>query len=375
MDNQPSRTLVEAHRLLAFIYFAGAEADRAWTSEETAALYEFLEQRAAGLTREQSVAIAQEAYAWLRGVEGDEARLRVIEEKVPEVMAHLTAQERTAILDDLLELLQSDEKVGRAERSMFVRVKAALLGQARTDLPELRLIACMCKMLGQVDGKYDAPERAKTRAILAGRAPEATRRQLRETIEQAEAWYDAARSDEERLARLEQGASALHWTLNTRERNDLLVELMALASASNGPQVEEGAVVRAIRRSLVRTVRREELRLLAFIYFTVADADRSWTNEETVALYELLEQHAGELSREECVAIAQEAYRWIVELDGTERRLAVLAEKAPHALAHLSPLARDELIDHTYALAKTDRRLARAETAVLEKIRQIVLAV
>lgn len=374
MDHQPSPSLVEAHRLLAFIYFACAEADRTWTSEETALLYEFLEQHAGGLTREQSVAAAQEAYEWVQRVEGNDARLRVIEEKAPQALAHLTAQERSALLDEAIELMHTDEKVSRAEQSMFMRLKRALLGEARADLPELRLIACMCQMLGHVDGKYDAPELAKTRTILSARAPKATKRQIRETIEQAGEWYAAARSDEERLARLEQEASALHWTLNTCERNDVLVDLMALASASNGPQVEEGTVVRSIRHSLVRTVKREELRLLAFIYFTIAEADGERSSAETAALYELLEQHAGALLREECVAIAEEANRWIAELPDTDRRLAVLAEKAPHALAHLSPLERDELLDRTYALAKTDRRIARAETRVLERIRQIVLA-
>lgn len=374
MDNQPSRSLVEAHRLLAFIFFACAEADREWTNEETALLYEFLEQRAGGLTREQSVAIAQEAYGWLTEVEGADARLRVIEEKVPRTLAHLTAEERGALLDDLLELVETDAKVGRAERTMLARIKRALLGEPRTDLPELRLIACMCTMLGYIDGEYDAPEVAKTRTILAARAPGATRRQIRETIEQAGEWYAAAQSDEERLARLEQEASALRWTLNTCERNEVLVDLMALASASHGPAIEEGAVVRAIRTSLVRTVKREELRLLAFTYFTIADADRTWTSEETAALYELLEQHAASLPREEYVAIAREAYSWIADIEGTERRVAVIAEKAPHALAHLTALERDELLDAAYALAKTDRRLARTETMVLEQIRRIVLA-
>lgn len=375
MENQPSRSLVEAHRLLAFIYFSCAEADRAWTNEETVLLYDFLEQRAGGLTREQSVAIAQEAYQWLLGVEGNEARLRVIEAKVPEAMAYMTPQERTAIVDDLLEILHADAKVSRAERSMLVRIKQALLGEARTELPELRLVAYMCQLLGRVDGMYDAPELARTRSILSEREPRATRRQIRETIEQAGAWYEAARSDEERLERLEQEASALHWTLNTRERNDVLVDLISLASASGGPQVEEGTVVRTIRKSLVRTVKREELRLIAFIYFTIADADGTWANEETVALYGLLERHAGEMMRDACVGLAQEAYHWIREIQGTERRLAVLAEKATHALAHLSPVERDELLDRTYALAKTDKRLARAETQVLEKIREIVLSV
>lgn len=374
MDNQPSRTLVEAHRLLAFIFFACADADREWSNEETALLYEFLEQRADGLTREQSVTIAQEAYRWLAETEGNEARLRVIEAKVPQALAHLTAEERRELLDDLLELVLTDTKIGGAERSMLQRIKRALLGEPRTDLPELRLIACMCQMLGHIDGEYDAAELAKTRTILAARAPRATRRQIRETIEQAGEWYAAAQSDEERLERLEQAASSLHWTLNTVERNDVLVDLMALASASHGPAVEEGAVVRAIRTSLVRTVHREELRLLSFIYFTIADADRTWTNEETAALYEMLERHAETLPREEYVAIAREAFRWISDIEGTDRRIAVIAEKAPHALAHLTPLERDELLDNTYALAKTDRRLARTETVVLERIRRIVLA-
>ena len=54
---------------------------------------------------------------------------------------------------------------------------------------------------------------------------------------------------------------------------------------------------------------REAHRLLAFIYFTCAEADASWVNEETFVLYEFLERQAGELTREESVALAQEAYQ------------------------------------------------------------------
>ena len=77
--------------------------------------------------------------------------------------------------------------------------------------------------------------------------------------------------------------------------------------------------------------------------------------------------------------------RWCYEREDLPAMLKTLATDGTTSMvlyrlmqasrrAHLSPLERDELLDHTYALAKTDRRLARAETAALEQIRQIVLA-
>ena len=105
----PATLAAEAHRLLAFIYFACAEADGAWTNEETIALYDFLAEEAGDLGREQSTALAREAFDWLAGVAGNEARLRVIEDQAPRLLGHLSHDDRTRVLDNLLEL-----EIGRA---------------------------------------------------------------------------------------------------------------------------------------------------------------------------------------------------------------------------------------------------------------------
>lgn len=373
-DTAASATLAaEAHRLLAFIYFACAEADGVWTNEETIALYDFLAAHAGDLGREQSVAIAREAFDWLAGVDGNEARLRVIEEHVPRTFAHLPGEARSELLDDLIELAQADGKLSRDEAAMHARIRRALLGPASTtDLPELRLIAFIFQLLAHADGRVDSDEVGKIRALLRARAPKATKRQIRETIEQAAAWYHAAQSDDARIAHLERAAAALHWTLNSRERNDLLVELIGIASADGNAETVEGDLVRKIRGALVRQLRDEELRLLAFIYFTCADADGDWTNQETLALYEFLERESSGLPRDRSVALAQEAYQWLLGVPDLDARLAVLDDRVPHALAHLSELEREEVITNLLDLARTDHGVTATEQRVRDRIRALL---
>lgn len=369
----PATLAAEAHRLLAFIYFACAEADGAWTNEETIALYDFLAEEAGDLGREQSTALAREAFDWLAGVAGNEARLRVIEDQAPRLLGHLSHDDRTRVLDNLLELADADGARSRDEAAMHARIRRALLGPASTtDLPELRLIAFMFQLLAHADGRVDSNEVGKIRALLRARAPRATKRQIRETIEQASAWYDAAKTDAERIALLERAAASLHWTLGAAERNDLLVELIAIASADGNAEIAEGNLVRTIRAVLVRSLRDEELRLLAFIYFTCADADGEWTSEETLALYEFLERESHGLARERSVALAQEAYQWLLGVPGLDARLAVLDEKIPHALAHLSELEREEVIVNLLDLARTDHGVTAAEQRVRDRVRALL---
>lgn len=369
----PATLAAEAHRLLAFIYFACAEADGAWTNEETIALYDFLAEEAGDLGREQSTALAREAFDWLAGVAGNEARLRVIEDQAPRLLGHLSHDDRTRVLDNLLELADADGARSRDEAAMHARIRRALLGPASTtDLPELRLIAFIFQLLAHADGRVDSNEVGKIRALLRARAPTATKRQIRETIEQASAWYDAARSDDERIALLERAAASLHWTLGAAERNDLLVELIAIASADGNAEIAEGNLVRTIRAVLVRSLRDEELRLLAFIYFTCADADGDWTNQETLALYEFLERESHGLARERSVALAQEAYRWLLGVPGLDARLAVLDEKIPHTLAHLSELEREEVITNLLDLARADHGVTATEQRVRDRVRALL---
>lgn len=245
----------DAHRFLAFIYFAFAEADASWTNEETFTLYEFLERQAGDLTREQSVALAQEAFGWISGVEGNEARLRVIEEKAPELLGHLDGAARQALLDSFRVLARADGEVSADERSMQARISRAVLG---------------------------APSRP------------------------------ALKLDD------------------------------------------------------------ESLRMAAFVYFTCAEADQSWTNEETFALYSFLEKQSGDGSPERSVALAQEAYQRILGVEGNAARLAVIREEGPRALAALSEAQRRALLDNLLELAKSDGKVTRAERSVYDTVRQIL---
>lgn len=242
-----------------------------------------------------------------------------------------------------------------------------------TDVsPELRLIAFVFLMLAGADGRVAAGEIGRIRSLLRARAPGLGDAQLDATLDQAAAWYDAAATDDERLAQLGRAAAGLHWTLRSRERNDLLVELIGIASADGNAEVVEGALVRQIRAALVHTLREEELRLLAFLYFTCADADGAWTNQETVRLYEYLENESTGLPRDRVIALAQEAYEWIQSVPGTEARLAVLDERIPRAFAHLSPLERDELLFRLLDLARADGHVSEAEQQVRDRVRTLL---
>ena len=136
----PAPLAAEAHRLLAFIYFACAEADGAWTNEETIALFDFLAAETGDLDREQSTALAREALDWLAGVPGNEARLRVIEDQAPRLLGHLAHGDRERLLDNLLELANADGTLSRDETAMHARLRRVLLGPASTT--DLRACAC-----------------------------------------------------------------------------------------------------------------------------------------------------------------------------------------------------------------------------------------
>lgn len=115
-------------------------------------------------------------------------------------------------------------------------------------------------------------------------------------------------------------------------------------------------------------------RLIAFIYFTCAAADADWQNQETVALYELLEAHAEGRTREQSVALAQEAYQsWLALADQAARVRHIEAEAG--ALAHLTHAQRDHLFDDIRGLFRTDGEVTRPEVALLKDLREIVRAV
>ncbi len=88
--------------------------------------YEFLERESHGLARERSVALAQEAYQWLLGVPGLDARLAVLDEKIPHALAHLSELEREEVIVNLLDLARTDHGVTAAEQRVRDRVRALL---------------------------------------------------------------------------------------------------------------------------------------------------------------------------------------------------------------------------------------------------------
>lgn len=257
MHEDSLSTTREAHRLLAFIYFTCAEADASWVNEETFALYEFLEQQAGGLSREESVALAQEAYQRYLKLGHLDARVGYIEAELPTALGHLSRGQRGQLLDNLVALSEVDGKTSRRETEVVRRVERALHEAPHEPVP-------------------DAP-------------------------------------------------------------------------------------------------RDEEIRLLAFIYFTFADADGRWTNEETVALYEFLEQQSGSPTRERSVALAQEAYRQLLRIPTTEDRLQAIAERVPRAFHGRSEAERKQVLNNLVELARADGRFSATEGRVLEAMRQLLL--
>lgn len=245
----------EAHRLIAFIFFTCAEADADWQSEETFALYGLLERHAGGLSRQDSVALAQEAYQrWLALPDAD-ARLAVIDAEAPGALGHLSHPQRDELFADLIRLIRSDGEVSRGEGALATRVHRLL---------------------------REAPVRPDT------------------------------------------------------------------------------------------SVRDDEIRLLAFIYFTFAAADGDWQSEETIALYDALERHAGPGAREHTIAVAQAAYRTF-QATPAAARVDWIAARVEATLAARDAAARKQILHDLVGQARADGKFTPAEGHVLEDIRELLL--
>lgn len=257
MHDASVATTPEAQRLLAFIYFTCAGADADWRSEETVALYEFLERESGATKREEVVAQAQEAYREYLKLGRVEARVGYIEAHAATALAHLRRGQRGQVLDNLVALAEVDGKTTRRESEVVRRVERAL---------------------------------------------------------------------------------------------------------HEAPQVPAPA-----------TPRDDEVRLLAFIYFTFADADGRWTNEETQALYDFLEQQSGSPNRERSVSLAQEAYRQLLRIPTTESRLQAISERVEGAFAQRTEAERKQVMHHLVELARADGRFSATEGRVLEAMRQLLL--
>jgi uncharacterized tellurite resistance protein B-like protein len=249
----------EAHRLLAFVYFTCADADATWNNQETVALYEFLELQAGDLGREQSVALAQDAYREYLALADADARMTWISARLPAALGHLSQVERGALLEALIAVARADGRVTVGESYTVSRVRRLL-----QDTP--------------VDSQPDLHE-----------------------------------------------------------------------------------------------VRDEELRLLAFIYFSFASADGAWTNAETVALFDFLEARVGPGDRERTVELAREAHQALLAEAAEESRVRWISERAPRVLAHRDVAARKTILHDLVTLARADGKFSPAEGHHLEAIRQILL--
>lgn len=251
----------DAHRLLAFIYFTFAEADASWQNEETVALYDMLERHAGGLSRDEVVSLAQDAYRRYLALPDAEARLGVIEAEAA-ALAHFGRREREQILADLGTLARVDGKISRAEGATFRRIHDAL------------------DALEHHDHDHD----------------------------------------------------------HTHHHHS----------------------------------RDEHVRLLAFIFFTLVDADGHWQNEETFALYDLLEREAGPGERAHTVELAQAAYSTLLATEGTAARLAWIAAHIGH-FHHHDEAARKQVLHNIVELARADGQFTPAEGHVLAEIRTLLL--
>lgn len=255
----------DAHRLLAFIYFTFAEADASWQNEETVALYDMLERHAGGLSRDEVVSLAQDAYRRYLALPDAEARLGVIEAEAA-ALAHFGRREREQILSDLGTLARADGKISRAEGATFRRIHDAL------DAAELH------------DHDHDHA-------------------------------HDHGHHHHSRD---------------------------------------------------------EHVRLLAFIFFTLVDADGRWQNEETFALYDLLEREAGPGERAHTVELAQAAYSTLLATEGTAARLAWIAAHVGH-FHHHNEAERKQVLRGIVELARADGQFTPAEGHVLAEIRTLLL--
>lgn len=229
---------------------------------------------------------------------------------------------------------------------------------------ELDLLVSLHFFVSRADRQAEAAELAQIRSSLARHASGASQEQIEAAIAAAEGEYARPASMAERLERLEAAAAGLRWSLSTAERNALLVELMHVARADGATEAEEVATVRAVRDLIQRSVTREQYRLLAFIYYTMAEADDQWTNEDTLILHDFLEQQSGSLTREQSVEIAREAYSWVLEVQGNAARLAVIEAALPRSLGHLTAIERAKILDNVEGLALADDSVTKGEDSV-----------
>lgn len=114
------------------------------------------------------------------------------------------------------------------------------------------------------------------------------------------------------------------------------------------------------------------MRVLAFLYFTCADADADADIPSgDLALRELLKRESG-LPPDRAAALAHEAHGWLRDLPDLDARLALLTERVPQALAHLPPIEREELLNNLLELARADRGVTATEQRVRDALRGLL---
>lgn len=250
--------------------------------------------------------------------------------------------------------------------------------QARDQVRTIAFIYFTC---AQADRSWDNSETVALYEFLERQAGSLTREQIAGLAQDALRRHQELAGTDERIHEIEATAPVTLADLDHDARLQLLADLVGLARADGKVSRTEDFTIARIRHALQAeprppadaAPRDEEVRLLAFLFFTFADADDRWQSEETAALYDHLERHTGTAERERTIALAHDAHGTLLSIADTDARVAWLAERIPTVLAHRDVAARKQILKELVVLARADGKFSPAEGHTLEKIRELLL--
>lgn len=246
---------------------------------------------------------------------------------------------------------------------------------------QVRTIAFIYFTVAQADRSWDNRETVALYEFLERQAGALTREQIVELAQDALRRHQELAGTGERIDEIAAVAPVALADLDHAARVQLLSDLVALTRADGTVSRIEDITLARIRHALQAHARPpahaaprdEEVRLLAFLFFTFADADGRWQSEETAALYDHLERHTGSSERERTIALAHAAHGTLLATEGTAARIAWLAERIPTVLAHRDVAARKQILHELVQLARADGEFSPAEGHTLEQIRELLL--
>lgn len=250
--------------------------------------------------------------------------------------------------------------------------------QARDQVRTIAFIYFTC---AQADQSWDNSETVALHEFLERQAGDLSREQIVALAKDAFSRHKELAGTDERIHEIEAVAPVALADLDHAARLQLLADLIALARADGKVSRTEDFTIARIRHALQAAPRPaadaaprdEEVRLLAFLFFTFADADGRWQSEETAALYDHLERHTGTAERDRTIALAHAAHGALLAIADTDARIAWLAERVPTVLAHRDVAARKQVLKELVELARADGKFSPAEGHTLEKIRELLL--